>query len=399
MYDAIILGCGASGMVCAIELARSGKRVAIIEAQSRCGKKILASGNGHCNIFNKSVSVKNFYGKNKGLIKNLISTFSPAYLESFFNSLGLEISYKADGKAYPKSMQASVVLEILKANLNRFNVDIFYDVKDYEVSKNFAIKFNNKTLKAKNLIVATGSPAAPGLGGNSSGLEIAKKFGHSIIEPLPALVPLLSPDSVCKRLSGVKVEVKIRLFCKNSEIGSQIGDILFTKYGVSGLAILDLSLKANLNRECYILIDFFKDYKKEELLKFLKSRINKERNLPLTLWMSAIINSKIAKELLRELKLESLSEKELNSKILKEITEHFKNYKIKISGNRGFKYAEVAYGGVNSKEIDSYTLESKKQKGLYFIGEVLDIVGDRGGYNFYFAFSSALKTAKILSKN
>ncbi len=392
MYDAIIIGAGASGLVCAINLARGGKSVAIIEAQKRGGKKILASGNGHCNIANANVSTKNFYGKNSKLIEEIVKV-KPAQIIEFFNTLGLEIVTKDDAKMYPKSMQASIVLELLEAEIDRLNISKFYEVKELNIKRGFEVSFNNSTIKANNLIIATGSQAAPQLGGNSSGLEIAKNFNHTIIPQIPALVPLISSHPICKSLAGVKVKAKVRLFSNDKELSSQIGDFLFAKYGVSGLSILDLSLKANLALEknrCHIIVDFFSDYSKQTLLEYLKSRIDKKRDLKLQLWLGAIINSKLSEYLLKELKLDEKSEAKLNSKLLKEIVEHFKNYRIEISGSREFKYAEVAYGGVDSREIDSKTMQSKKEKNLYFIGEVIDTVGDRGGYNFHFAWSSAV---------
>jgi len=393
------LGAGASGMVCAIKLARQGVKVAIIERLNRGGKKILASGNGHCNIANTNVGVKNFYIKNQELIKTVLS-YKVEDIAEFFNALGLEITTKEDGKIYPKSMQARSVLELLEAEIKRLKIECFYEIKDLKIKKNFNIKFANKTLKTKNLIVATGSLASPQLGGNSSGLEIAKRFGHTILEPIPSLVPLISSSKICKTLAGVKVKAKVRLFIEQKETESKIGDFLFAKYGVSGLSILDLSLKTTMalksRKNCHILVDFFSQFNKQELVEYFKSKIDKKRNLPLPLWFSGFINSKLSKELLKELNLENLSEAKLNSKIVKELSEYFKNYKINIEDAREFRYAEVAYGGVNSIEVDSKTLESKKQKGLYFIGEVLDVVGDRGGYNFYFAWCSAFLVAKAL---
>ena len=393
MYDAIVVGAGASGLICAINLARGGKKVAIIEAQKRGGKKILASGNGHCNILNSKVSKKNFYGKNSRLIEE-IAKVKPEKIIKFFNTLGLEIVANDSGKMYPKSMQASIVLELLEAEVKRLNIDIFLDIKDLKVKKGFKLTFNNKTMKCKNLIIATGSKAAPQLGGSSSGLDIAKSFGHNIIKPIPALVPLVSNDPICKAIAGVKLKAKVKLFANSKEISSQVGDFLFTKYGVSGLTILDLSLKANLilqESNCYILVDFFSDYSKLELLEYLKTRVDKTRNLKLSLWLGSVINSKLITYILKELNLQNRSEATLNNKTLKIIVETLKGYRINIDGTRDFKYAEVAYGGVDSSEIDSKSMQSKKIKNLYFIGEVLDIVGDRGGYNFHFAWSCGLR--------
>ena len=397
--DIAIIGAGASGLVSAILLARAGKKVVLIEAQNRGGKKILASGNGHCNIANANVSSKNFYAKNSQLIKSILNVKVQEIVE-FFASIGLQVITKEDGKMYPASMQASAVLELLEQEAKRLSIEIFCNVKDLKVQKGFKLLFEKREISAENLILATGSKAAAQLGGSSSGLDIAKSFGHTIVKPVASLVALESSNTACKKLAGVKLKAKVRLFVDEKETASEIGDFLFTKYGVSGLSILDLSLKASLalseNRDVSILVDFFAHYNKQELLEYFKSLVDKKRNLPLPIWLSGVVNSKLAKELLEQLDLESKVESNLNTKMLKSIVEIFKNYKIIIDSTRDFKYAEVAYGGVNSNEIDSNTLESKKQKGLYFTGEVLDVVGQRGGYNFYFAWSSAIKVAQTL---
>jgi len=381
--------------VAAISLAQSGKRVCLIEYQSRGGKKILASGNGHCNIANVNVSSKHYKANNTELLRNLLNSCSPQKIVEFFDDLGLEIVAKADGKMYPKSNQASSVLALLEARVKKLKIDTFYNAKDLKIKKGFSITFNSNSIKSKNLIIATGSEAAPQLGSTNFGLEVAKSFGHSIIKPLPALVPLTSKDSICKVLNGLKLDVNARLFINNQEKTSINGDILFRDYGVSGLAILDISLEAirhiDNKQDVKISIDFFKELNKKELLDYLKSKINKQRALSVNLWLGGFLHTKLANFLAKELNLEHLSEDRLNTKLLKELTNKLKNYTISIDGIREFKYAEVALGGVNSQEINPKTFESKKQKGLFFIGEVLDVVGNRGGYNFYFAWCSGMK--------
>ena len=398
-YEVAILGAGASGLVTSILLARAGVKVILIERQSRGGKKILASGNGRCNITNKNISKANFYARNSELIDNLIRDFSLTDIREFFKTLGLEIVFNQDGRAFPKSLSASSVLELLEAEVKRLNIDTIYEAKELKVSKGFKINIGKKELQASKLILATGSLAAPQLGGNSSGLEIAKSFGHTIIEPLPALVPLESSAKITKALQGVKVEARVKLFVNRAERTSKEGDLLFTKYGVSGLSILDLSIEVakalKEGKSTSLEIDFFKCTKKQELIKELKSSINKERNLPLNLWLGAKINPKLAKFLLQELELNNLREQNLNATTLKKLAQTLKAYPIKIDNLRELKYAEVALGGVDSKEIDSKNLESKKEKGLYFVGEILDVIGDRGGYNFTFAWYSAFRVSNF----
>ena len=401
-FDVVVVGAGASGMVLAILLAREGINVALIEKQNRGGKKILASGNGKCNITNLNLKPKDYFAKNKNLIKSVIAHQSFNNIKSFFESIGLEFFIKDDGKAYPKSQRASIVLELLEYELNRLNVKTFFNVKKFSINGRFNIEFEKVRIESKYLVVATGSMAAPQLGGDSSGYEIAKWFGHTIIKPLPALVALNSKSNICKALSGVKIKAGVRLFIDGLEKGYIVNDLLFTKYGVSGLAIFDLSFfvakELDNNRCVDILIDFFPEFSKDRLLTYLKSRIDKKRALPINLWLGAIIDSKVANYLVKELNLSLINEAKLNNKLLKSIIYSLKNYKISIDSLRDFRYAEVAIGGVNSNEI-KLNLESKIVDRLYFVGEVLDVVGKRGGYNFSFAWCSAFKVAKdILSK-
>jgi len=378
-------------------LAQKGKRVCLIERQSRGGKKILASGNGHCNISNLNIGAKNYIGRNNELIKSIVNNCSPQKVIEFFNDLGLEIVAKSDGKMYPKSYQATSVLALLEARVEALGIEVIYGVDKLEVKRGFNIKTNSKVIEAKSLIIATGNLAAPQLGATNFGLEIAKSFGHTIIKPLPALVPLTSKAKICRALNGVKLDVKVKLLEQNRELTSINGDILFRNYGVSGLSILDISLDAvpllDARKDISISVDFFKELSKKELQEYLKSKVDKKRALPLPLWLSGFLHTKLANFIAKELKIESLNEDRLNTKIIKELSNILKNYIIKIDGFREFKYAEVALGGVDSREIDSKTMQSKKQKGLYFIGEVLDITGERGGYNFHFAWCSGLRVA------
>ncbi len=399
-YDVVVVGAGASGMVAAIKLARGGLKVALIERQNRGGKKILASGNGHCNIANINISPSNFYTKEKSFVGSFLGGYSVANVIEFFKSIGLEIRAKDDGKLYPHSMQASAVLNLLEAEIARLNIDSFYSSNIKQIEAGFRVHLEDAILKANSLILATGSMAAPTLGGNGSGLEIAQKFGHKISKQLPALVPLLSKDPICKTLAGVKHYCRVKLFLNGSEATSINEDFLFAKYGVSGLAILDISKDAVMALDrglrVDIEVDFFPQINAKELTSFLKGRIDKKRDLNLKLWLSGIINSKIANYILRELNFESLSEARVNSKIVKEIVSRLKATKIEICGFREFKYAEVAQGGVELKDIDAKTMQSKLVKNLYFCGEMLDIIGQRGGYNFYFAWISAFRASKAI---
>ena len=399
-YDVVILGAGASGMVAAIKLAQGGKSVALIERQMRGGKKILASGNGRCNISNSSLSAKNFYINNKKLIQELLKSYSLADIKAFFVDLGLELIESKDKRLFPQSMSAASVLNLLEERLKSLNITLFFGAEELKVTRGFTFVFNNKKITSNALIIATGSEAAPQLGGSSSGLEIAKSFGHKIIKPLPALVPLVSNSAICKRLTGLKLPAKVHLFVDGAEQNSKSGDLLFTKYGVSGLSILDISIAAvkalSLKKSTHLKIDFFPTLNKKELFTYLQNRLDKNRNLSMPSWLGAIIHPKLAFELLKSIDMQTLSENQMKATHIKALVEQLKALSIEIENYRPMQYAEVTLGGVDSNEVDYKTLESKKLKNLYFCGEVLDTIGDRGGYNFHFAWCSAFMVAKAL---
>ncbi len=398
--DVAIIGAGASGMLAAILLAKKGKKVVLIERQERGGKKILASGNGHCNITNAKIGVDDFYGSGKVIVQNLLPKCSAKKVEKLFNELGLPLVKKEENRLFPASMQAAIVLELLEEALKRYKVEVIYNAKEYELFQDFRVKLPQKTIKAKKLIIATGSSAAPQLGGNDSTLILAKKFNHTIKPFLPALVPMESKLTLCKKLNGLKIACKATLLVNKKRRQSVFGDVLFRSYGLSGLAILDLSIEASsaLSKGDSIIIslDFFPQFNVTKLSSYLKERIDLQRNLPLPLWLGALLPKKLALEILKKRKLHKAFEYDLNHFNIKELASTMKNLLIPIEKMREFKYAEVAIGGVDARELNAKTLESKKKKGLYFIGEAVDIVGKRGGYNFHFAWCSAMKVANSI---
>ncbi len=398
--DVAIIGAGASGMLAAILLAKKGKKVVLIERQERGGKKILASGNGHCNITNAKISVQDFYGSGKIIIQNLLPRCAAKKIEKVFNELGLPLVKKEENKLFPASIQAAIVLELLEEALKRYKVEVIYNAKEYELFHDFRVKLPQKTIKAKKLIIATGSSAAPQLGGNESTLMLAKKFGHAIKPFFPALVPMESNATLCKKLNGLKIACGATLIVNKKRRQRVFGDVLFRSYGLSGLAILDLSIEASLafskGNSILISLDFFPQFNVTKLSSYLKERIDLQRNLPLPLWLGALLPKKLALEILKKRKLHKAFECDLNHFNLKELASTMKNLLIPIEKMREFKYAEVAIGGVHARELNAKTLESKKKKGLYFIGEAVDIVGKRGGYNFHFAWCSAIKVANSI---
>ncbi len=406
MNDIVIVGAGASGLVTAIVAARRGKRVVVLEKNHKVGKKLLATGNGKCNIANGRPTVERFYSQNSKFISKIFDGYSFKVIKHFFKSIGLELIEAKEGKFFPMSLQASSVVELLAYACEQLGVEILCDAEVKKTSfKNnkFTIDYNDKKIESKKLVLATGHCSAPQLGGVIDGIVFARSFGHTIIQDFPTLVQLTAPykESYLKRIAGVKVQSRVTLKVGQSEIIKQ-GDILFTNYGISGLAILDISrfvIEELLVKKSIILtIDLMPKMSHEQLLALMKKSLVKKSQKPLQIWMQGFINKKLILPILEPLKLqnETVGSLILNIKKLEELVQIIKKFPFKINGSKGYRGAEVATGGVSTKEIDANTMESRKQKGLYVVGEVLDIDGDRGGFNLQLAWVSALRAGEAL---
>jgi predicted Rossmann fold flavoprotein len=402
VFDFAIIGAGASGLVGAINLARRGKKVIILEKNAKVGKKLLATGNGKCNITNKNITTSRYHSSNQNFIDEVLQGYDYYAIKDFFHSIGLEIVEGKDGKIYPMSLQASSVVEMLEYECHALGVDIRCDMQIISVKKeknSFLLNSEKEKIKSTHLIVATGHLSAPMLGGVEDGVHFARIFHHNIIASYPSLVQLSSNEPYLKKLSGVKIESMVTLNSKNGIKIQKSGDILFTNYGISGLAILDISrevmgeLKTKKNVD--LILDLMPRWTKEQLISMMKNTLFKESTKSLEIWLLGFVHKKLISIVLEKAHLKNIKTTHLSTKEIDKIASILKNFPFTINGSNGYKGAEVATGGVDTKEINSKTLESKKAKGLYFLGEVLDVDGDRGGFNLHFAWVCGLKVAKI----
>ena len=397
----LIIGGGACGMATALLLDQRGVRATLIEKQDRIGKKILVSGNGRCNISNAHVGPNRFFSHNPAFASLLLKGCPTTQVHRFLETLGVVLVEGEEHRLFPASLSAKSVVMLFEAQLEALGVEMAIGCAATSVTKTpkgFKVSTTKGEMIAKRVLLAAGSPAAPKLGGGEDALGLAANLGHSIIKPVPALVQLLSNASWIRRCKGVKIKGKATLLVDGGEVLTKHGDILFTDYGLSGLAILDISTQTALalknNKRCEVVLDLSPSTPKQALIAQLKNRIDTRRNLPLTIWLSALYPPKLAATLLGLAKLEAAHESQLNAKTLRSLAFAIKQTKVKIIGTKGFAFAEAASGGVDTTQIDPQTLESKIIKGLYIGGEVLDIVGDRGGFNFHAAWVCALKIAK-----
>jgi len=392
-----IIGAGASGLFSAIILSSNGFDVTIFEKNNKIGKKLLATGNGKCNISNKDLSIKYFHTnnkKNRNFIKNILNNFDHNSCKQFFKKIGIEFIYRENGRAYPMSQQASTVVDLLEfeALSNGVNIKLDSEIESIKYSDNKYVLNNNSEFSY--LIISTGSIAMPKLGATPCGYNFAKQFGHNIIKPFSSLVQLISDNKNLDIITGVKVDAKV---------DNVYGDILFTKYGLSGSAILEISRKISAklqNQNSHkITIDLLPNIASEDLHEILSSNIKKNKNQPLDLWLNIVINKKLAKYIISSVSLPKTIQyaNDLNNDNISIIVKTIKHLPFSIVGTKGFDSCEVVAGGVDLDTINE-NLESTLQKNLYFIGEVVDVDGDCGGYNLQWAWASAYVCAINLLK-
>lgn len=394
----IIIGAGASGLMAAIVSARAGVLVTLLEQNNKVGKKILVSGNGKCNISNRYISTKRFHSQNPSFVEEVLEGVGIETVEKFFTSIGLELIEGKEGKMFPMSMQASSVVELLMYEAKSVGVEILCDCAVTAIDKKeniFTIETSQGNKKCEKLLIASGSPAAPQLGGSNSGYAFATKMGHTLIPRHPSLVQLCSEESWVKGCAGVKVAGLAKLYANGEYITEKKGDLLFTNYGISGLAILDLSREVSIRLAnfdyCELKLDLMPELGKEKLTNLLLKRITNESEKPLTLWLQGVLNKKLIHIIVEQSKCKAKTEKALNRKEVNKIVHTIKNLKLSINDTKGFKGAEVATGGINTIEVNPQTMESKLVSNLYFAGEILDVDGDRGGFNFHFAWVCGMR--------
>ena len=404
-----IIGAGAAGIVAAITAKRQNSKVEIdiFDNNKSIGKKILASGNGRCNISNTTLSEANYMGENPSFVKHALKEFNYKTFEKFCKSIGLLLDIKETNKVYPQSNEAKSVVNLLQSSLDSLNVNIMCETAIKDVikdNKSFTIISEEKEFKGYDkVLISSGLSAAPQLRATEDGLNIAERLGHSFNPTYPSLVGLNVESNYHHKLAGVKKEVTTTLLINGQKEQETIGDVLFTKYGVSGFGVLDISQEASYQLSMYqdikLNINFFPNSNRNELISQIETLLKALPNEKASVLLTGLVSNKLAPVLLEVCKLDiEIKAKDVNAKMVRNLANQLLNWRLQIIDTQGFKHAEVSGGGVRTDEVESHTMESKKVKGLYFAGEVLDITGHRGGYNLHFAWSSGYIAGKAMAK-
>lgn len=402
----VVLGGGASGMMAAIIAARNGAHVTILEQNDRLGKKILATGNGKCNLTNRYQDLQCYRSEKPERVKAVLEQFSVEDTLKFFGDLGIYPTDK-NGYIYPNSGQASSILDVLRFEVEALGIKVLTDtaVKAIEENKTkgYLISYKNgtndhKKIQTDKIIFATGSKAGNVSGADGSGYQLARKLGIKVIPPLPALVQLKCKENFYKSLSGVRVQGKVTLLVDQQPVAEDKGEIQLTAYGISGIPVFQVSRFASLalsqGKEVAAILDFAPEFSKEALLRYFMERRERKPERMAQEFLLGFMNKKLSHTLLKcaNFSLAGAYRDILDEQLEKLVTV-VKEMKTVIADTNGFAQAQVCCGGISLEEVDEH-LESVKKKGIFFAGECLDVDGICGGYNLQWAWSSGYVAGK-----
>ncbi len=382
-----IIGGGASGLFAAIAAKNENTSVTIYEKEKRVGRKILATGNGRCNMTNISAAEADYHGGDTAFMRGAINRFWVRETLDFFSEIGVLWKEEEEGKVYPYSDTASSVLDVLRRKVDEAGVKTECEFAVKSIGKNkdgFVITDSlGNHRKCDKVIIATGGKAGSSLGSDGSGYELLKSFGHKITAVSPSLVQIKTETDFVRKLKGIKVNAKVTLGCKE-----KTGELLFADYGISGPPVFWLSSYLGQNKE--VVIDFMPEYAFKDVYEMICTRCAYLYDLPLEEFFVGMLNKRVSQALLKCAGIEPLSRlaHTLSEKEIKNITTAIKGLKLKIEGTSSWNNAQVTKGGADVSQFDSVTMQSKLVKGLYACGEILDIDGDCGGYNLQWAWSS-----------
>lgn len=387
----------------ACELSKKTDSILILERMNQPGKKILATGNGKCNLTNLLMNENCFRGSGSQLAMYGLNMLSPEALRSYFYDLGL-LTLERNGYVYPMTEQAKTLLHTLLRVLSQRNIPIYtgQTVKKIHCKGDYAyeIETEDTSYRASHVILSCGGKASPKLGSDGSGYTLAKQCGLSIVKPLPALTGLCSSRKVFKNLAGVRTKGCLSYFTREGRYVKEQGEIQLADYGISGIPVFQISryVIADLEeqKECELQFDFFPDYTFQDLKDIVKD-FRERPGVTCQEVLEGIVHEKWVPVLLGE---SGISPKDPTGQVPEKkwnkLVQNLKQYPIYIKGYRDFSFAQCTQGGVAAEEVTK-ELETKKQKGLYITGELLDVDGTCGGYNLHWAFTSGYIAAKSIA--
>ncbi len=409
-----VVGGGASGLAAAIAAARCGAQVTVLERGRQFGRKILASGGGRCNFTNSCILPERYHGGSPDFIREAISRFGFQEALAFFSDLGLLAVEERDGRVLPRCGKAQAVLDVLKAELERLGVEIRLGVEAAQVLqegggfiiKTVAVPWKDEgspieasgELSCDRVILACGGISYPQLGAGEGAYTLARSLGHTVTALSPAQVPLCVKENALKRLHGLRVKAAVKTFRSQREAAQSEGEVLFTDYGISGPAALDVSraaLRDPGQGPAQGSLNLFPESSPQELRAMIEARWTGRSQRPLKDFFLGMFPAQLSGALMDALSWDARrSLDSLGREGPQRVAALLQDWRFEITAGRPWSEAMVTAGGVNTDEVDPHTFESRKVGGLYLTGELLDVDGDSGGFNLHFAWASGLSAGR-----
>lgn len=391
-YDVIIIGAGAAGLFCAAQIGKKGKSVLLLDNGKKVGRKILMSGGGYCNFTNLDVGAQHYLSQNPHFVKSALARYNQWDFIALLAEYGISYHEKELGQLFTDNGAEQIVAMLLK-ECQAANVQIQLQVQISQVTQltdGFEVKYGNELcLQCENLVIASGGLSMPKLGATAFGYQIAEQFGLSVVPPRASLVPFTwrEQDQVFVDLAGISLPITV-----TAESGMSFSNaLLFTHRGISGPAMLQISNYWLPNQPLFI--DFLPKIRLDEYLQAMRQSSSK---MQLKTALQRLLPNKLVEFFISHYQLPTTILADLSNLKIAEINQLFHQWQFVPNGTEGYRTAEVTLGGVDTNQISSKTMEVKNIKGLYFIGEVLDVTGWLGGYNFQWAWSSAYACATAI---
>lgn len=400
-YDVVVLGGGPAGMIAAGTAASMGRKTILIEKNDKLGKKLFITGKGRCNVTNAAdfdEFMKNI-PKNSKFFYSSFNNFSNNDLIELLESLGLKTKVERGGRVFPLSDKSSDVIKALEKYMQKYNVEVklnskLLNIKQEDGAVKGVLLDNGQFVECSSVILCTGGVSYPQTGSTGDGYEIAKRAGHSVSELLPSLIPLVSKDAFIKDLQGLSLKnVAIKAIADGKPVYEDFGEMLFTHYGLSGPIILSASFYVSdylrKKRDIKISIDLKPALSEEELDKRLIRDFEKNINKQFKNSLDELLPQKLIPVIIALSGIDEAKEiHQITKQERKAFVKLLKDFTVTITGTRPIDEAIVTSGGINLKEINPKSMESKLVKGLYFAGEVIDLDAFTGGFNLQIAFST-----------
>lgn len=408
IYDLLIVGAGASGMSAAIAFQKERKalgqktgQVLILEKNDRVGKKVLATGNGRCNLSNKEMSPAHFHCRRDGFPKTVFSHVTQQDVLSFLSDIGI-VTTSEGTKIFPMSKTAASVVDAFRYALDEESVEVVSEAVVDSIVKEDVFKVScvdGRTYFSKKIIVACGGACAPNLGTTGDGYKWLSSLGHKVYAPKPSIVQLETENAVTKALSGLRLDADLTLVADGDVVAGHYGEVLFTDYGLSGPAVLQVSgevarriRKDRLTVPMKVCLRLFDEPMLENIRVELTGRRDSFGSRPVEQILLSILPQKIGTMIVksaldRPLSMPILS---LTDQDIDRIISTLRSWEFRVLGTKSLDFAQTTIGGADCDEFDPDTMQSKLVSGLYACGEVLDVDGDCGGYNLTWAFASGI---------